>query len=302
MLHHSNHVNPRTVVENGRNARGGPKFGTGASFSVRNIGSRILRTGLVEVVGDNGIGKRKGEIGGLIRLHSHFALFPVHDTHFSSSWFHHPTVYTMSRWRFVTDELKSYSHYYSLPRPQPPEDKTQSDSFTGTNHRGESLPNATWLRRLDAGSLTHTLSENVRLDLNFVVGALLIHGPNLVDIAAQLDWQWPRQGMIRVGNLVRSVKFPLCDTRRAASFDFSLCGWMDTLNSPYPLGSASLHRCCEDLSCGELSKLADRLGLDLGTELSTTKHITPASTDILAVSLLSLLVMLLLSVVKYVES
>jgi hypothetical protein len=34
---------PRTVVENGRNAIGGPKFETDVSFSVRNI------TGLVEI-------------------------------------------------------------------------------------------------------------------------------------------------------------------------------------------------------------------------------------------------------------
>jgi hypothetical protein len=95
----------------------------------------------------------------------------------------------MSRWQAADNEAKSYYRYYSLPRPQPPEDKTQSDSFT-TNHRGESLPNTTQLRRLDVGSLTHPLSENIRLDLDVVVHALSIYGPNLDDIAAQLDWQW----------------------------------------------------------------------------------------------------------------
>jgi hypothetical protein len=43
---------------------------------------------------------------------------------------------------------------------------------------------------MSAKALRTFPTENVRLDLDSVVGALLIYGPNLVDIAAQLDWKW----------------------------------------------------------------------------------------------------------------
>jgi serine/threonine protein kinase len=81
--------------------------------------------------------------------------------------------------------------------------------------------------------------------------------------------------------------------------------------------SASLHHHCEDQQCGELSKLADRLGLNLGqfsaptgtvldslhvrldTELHTTKRVTGGLPDILAVAVL-VCAMFLMFVWKYV--
>ncbi|KAF7330690.1 RIO-like kinase [Mycena sanguinolenta] len=98
----------------------------------------------------------------------------------------------MSTSTWQRTDHSTYMNFFSLPRVDPPTDITASTAMSYDHDADDRHTNTIWLRRLNVTAMTHKISNEVSLNLQFVRRVLSSHGP-IVDPLFPFEWQWARR-------------------------------------------------------------------------------------------------------------